>query len=398
MPNQPGRSSRDAARMLWTLFAVLGAQMLLLLGAHFFHLGVRPGLIFAQPTDIAFFRDGARIWLTGGNPYLMNGFVTPPPSLLFSLPLVPWSRPLADHLLLAANILLLAWAMRRYAAALGLRLRDQALLLLAAALFFSTQESVREGNLDVLMFALLVLAFTARSDGGAISLGASIGVKAYSAVFLPVMLRLRQWRMAALTVATVGGLMLPFYHLWLPAYHALQFRGGRVWGLSIAPASLVLPFLGGDARREAVAGWLLMELLVASFFIALLRDRSRRVTPQTLARYAPWMLSAPSLVFSYVGVQALPVLALLLATARRRTLRRAEWCTFLGFLLLGMHLERIVCAMPVTDLVLRQIRDHGAMVQALGVVLMILGTTLTPCGEDDRHAARMPNSNERVTT
>jgi hypothetical protein len=54
--------------------------------------------------------------------------------------------------------------------------------------------------------------------------------------------------------------------------------------------------------------------------------------------------------------------------------------------------------MPVTDLALRQIRDHGAMVQALGVVLMILGTTLTPCGEDDRHAARMPNSNERVTT
>ncbi len=380
---QPGRPSRDAARMLWTLFAVLGAQMLLLLGAHLFHLGVRPGLIFAQPTDIAFFRDGARVWLMGGNPYLMNGFVTPPPSLLFSLPLVPWSRPLVDHLLLAANILLLAWALRRYSAALGLRLRDQALVLLAAAIFFSTQESVREGNLDVLMLCLLVVAFTARGDGGAIALGASIGVKAYSAVFLPVLLRLRQWRAAALTVATVGVLMLPFYQLWLTAYHALQFRGGRVWGISIAPASLVLPFLGGDARREIVASWLLMELLVASFLIALLRDRSRRVTPQTLARYAPWMLSAPSLVFSYVGVQALPVLAFLLATARRRALRSAEWCTFSGFLLLGIHMERIVCTLPVAETVLRQIRDHAAMVQALGVVLMIVGSALTPCGEDD---------------
>ena len=388
MPNQPGRPSRDAVRILWTLFAVLGAQLLLLLSAHFFHLGVRPGLIFAQPTDIAFFRDGARVWLTGGNPYLMNGFVTPPPSLLFSLPLVPWSRPLVDHLLLAVNILLLACALVRYSSALGLRLRDRALVLLAAAIFFSTQESVREGNLDVLMFSLLVLAFTARSDGGAIALGASIGVKAYSAVFLPVLLRLRQWRAAAQTVATVGVLMLPFYHLWLPAYHALQFRGGRVWGLSIAPASLVFPFLGGDARREVVASWLLMELLAVSFLIALLRDRSRRVTPQTLARYAPWMLSAPWLVFSYVGVQALPVLALLLATARRRTLRPAEWCTFSGFLLLGIHVERIVCALPVAETTLRQIRDHGAMVQALGVVLMILGTALTPCGEDDLPCGR----------
>ncbi len=367
-------------------FAILGAQMLLLLAAYFFRFGSHPAWIFAQPTDIAFFRDGARVWITGGNPYQMDGFVTPPPSLLFSLPLVPWSRPLIDHLLLAANILLLAWALYRYSKAVGLRRVDRALILLAAAIFFSTQESLREGNLDVLMFALLVLAFTARPDGGAMALGASIGAKAYSALFMPVLLRLRQWRMAAIALVTLCLLMLPFHNLWLPAYHALQFRGGRYWGLSIAPATLVLPFLGGDARLEAIASWLLVELLAVSFFIALLRDRSRQVTPQTLARYAPWMLSAPSLVFSYVGVQALPVLSLLLATARRRALRRSEWCIFMGFLLLGMHVERIVCAMPIAGTAFHFIRDHAAMVQSLGVVLMLLGTSLNPCGEDDWRA------------
>jgi hypothetical protein len=380
---QPPRPSRDAARLLWTLFAVFGAQMLLLLGSSLFHFGGHPSWIFAQPTDIFFFQDAAQAWLKSGNPYLRDGFVTPPPSLLFSLPLVPFSRPLADHLFLFANVLLLGWSLYRYATVLGLRRGDRAFVLCAAAIFFSTMESVREGNLDVLMLALLILAFTMRANGGAIALGASIGAKAYSALFLPVLLRLRQWRMVAVTVATLCVLMLPFHRLWLPAYHALQFRGGRYWGLSIAPATLVLPFLGGDARREEIATWLLVELLATSFLIALLRDRSRRVTPQTLARYAPWMLSAPSLVFSYVAVQALPVLMLLLATARRRALRRAEWCIFLGFLLLGVHVERIVCALPMAETTFRLIRDHAAMVQSLGVVLMIVGTALNPCSEDD---------------
>jgi len=76
-----------------------------------------------------------------------------------------------------------------------------------------------------------------------------------------------------------------------------------------------------------MAGWLLMELLVASFFIALLRDRSRRVTRR---RWRVMPVDALRAIAGLLlrGVQALPVLALLLATARRRTLRRAEWCTF----------------------------------------------------------------------
>jgi hypothetical protein len=375
-------SYRDADRLQWTVSLVLGAQMIGLLAVSSLHWGAHSTWIWAQPTDLAFFRDGARVWLEGGNPYQINGFVTPPPSLLFSSLLVPVARPMADWLFLATNVALLAWSLRRYAVAVGLARREQVFFLLASSIFFSTQESAREGNLDVLMLALLVLTFTLSGAGGALALGASIGTKAYSILFLPVMLRFRQWRRCGIAVLALCLLMLPFYRLWSPAYHSLMFRSGRFWSLSIAPASLVYPLLGGDAKVESLAALLLNEFLAVTFVVALVRDRSGKLTPQTLARYAPWMLAAPSLVFSYVGVQALPVLAVLMGAARRRKLQRAEWCIFLGFLLLGIHAERLAGALPLAQNTFQFWRTHAAMVQALGVVLMIVGTCFVNTAED----------------
>jgi hypothetical protein len=376
----PRASHRDAARLLGLVFVVFGAQLILFLAARLFHWG-HSSWIWAQPTDLAFFRDGARVWLSGGNPYEINGFVTPPPSLLFSAPLAALGRPLADHIFISVNLVLLTWSLRRYAAAVGLARREQALFLLTAAIFFSTQESIRQCNLDVLMLALLVLTFTTRGkSSGALALGASIGAKAYSVLFLPVMLRFRQWRPVGIAVLTFCLLLLPFYRLWTSAYHALLFRSGRFWNVSIAPASLVYPLLGGDAKVESLATLLLYEFLAITFIVALIRDRNPETSPQTLGRYAPWMLAMPSLVFSYVGVQALPVLAVLLGTSQRRPLRRSEWCILAGFLLLGIHAERIACALPLAYDSFRYWRAHVTMIQAAGVVLMIAGTCLTPVG------------------
>jgi hypothetical protein len=375
----PRAAGRDAAKLLGLVFLVFGAQVALLLAARLFHWGGHPSWIWVQVTDLAFFRDGARVWLSAGNPYGINGFVTPPPSLLFSAPLTALHRPLADHAFIFANVLLLVWSLRRYAAAVGFALREQMLFLLAATIFYSTQESVREGNLDVLMLALLVLAFTTRdSSRGAVALGASFGAKFYSALFLPVMLRFRQWRSLGVAVLTFCLLLLPFHRIWIPAYHALIFRGGRFRSISIAPASLVYPLLGGNAKIESLATMLLYEFVAITFLVALIRDRSQRPSPRTLGRYAPWMLAIPSLVFSYVGVQALPVLAVLLEAARRRPLRRSEWCTLAGFLLLGIHAETIVCALPVAFDTFQFWRMHAAMIQSAGVVLMIVGSCLTP--------------------
>jgi hypothetical protein len=383
MREAPETPHHDAIRLLWMVFLTFGAQIAFLIAGRWLHGGEHASLIFAQFNDFACFRDGARAWLSGGDPYHVWGFVTPPPSLLFSALLAPWNSPLTVQVIRSINVVLLVWALRRYAAAVGLARGQQALFLLASAIFFSTQESVRECNLDVLMLVLLVLTFTLPGkSGGAVALAASIGTKVYSAVFLPVMLRLRQWRSAGIAALTLCLLMLPFHRLWMLAYQALMHRSNRFWNLSIAPASLVLPWLGGDARVESVAALLLNEFIAITFTLALVRDRSRKLTPQTLARYAPWMLSLPSLVFSYVGVQALPVLAALLATAHRRALRRAEWCILAGFLLLGIHLERVVCVLPLDFGTFYFVRQHASMVQSLGVILMIAGTCLTPGGED----------------
>ena len=275
----PQASRRDATRLLKLVYVVFGAQiilfLILFLVATVFHWG-HPSWIFIQPTDLVFYRDAARELFSGGNPYEtngVNGFVTPPLSLLFTAPLAASGRPLADYIFMSVNLVLLIWSMRRYAAAVGLARREQMLFLLAATLFFSTQESVRSGNLDVLMLTLLVLTFTAHGKPcGPIALGASIGTKAYSGLFLPVLLRFRQWRPIGITVLALGILLLPFYRLWTSAFHALLFRGGRFWNVSISPASLVFPI--GDAKLESFATMLLYEFLAITFIVALIRDRS----------------------------------------------------------------------------------------------------------------------------
>jgi hypothetical protein len=100
------------------------------------------------------------------------------------------------------------------------------------------------------------------------------------------------------------------------------------------------------------------------------------------------MLALPTLVFSYVGILALTVLASLLAMARKRALRRAEYCRFIGFLLLGIHVAHTTNLMPLPfD------TYHGStLVQSAGVVLMIIGTCFSPSYEDSAETLHRTNA------
>jgi hypothetical protein len=229
--------------------------------------------------------------------------------------------------------------------------------------------------MDGLMLALMIAAFSVRRRlWGAPWLAFSIGLKLYSIVFLPVALRRRQWRFAALTAATLVAFLLPFHKLWPAALLALVGRDGRYLPGSIAPATLVYSFLGEVSRARM---GLCLLFWAITFGVALYRDHERELSAHTLARYVPWMLSVPALVWSYVGVLALAVLASLVATARRRRLHRAEYCCFAGFLLLGTRVGQVTDYIPLTY----DFRDHAAVVQSFGVVLMMIGMCLTPCEE-----------------
>jgi len=329
--------------------------------------------------DFTLLQHGARDWLAGRDPYRLNGFVTPPLSLVIPLLLSHLSVDRATLLFVCANLVLVPLALWWYAAALRLERPERVFLLVVSALFISAQECTRGGNMDGVMFVLLVAAFSVRRRlGGALWLAASMATKLYSIILLPVALRRRQWRFAALTVGVTLALLLPFYRLWPSALHALVARNARGAHASIAPSTLIFALLGGPGKAAKI---LFLAFWTITFVVALYRDRGSEFTPRTLARYIPWMIALPALVFSYEGVLALAVLASLAATARERPLRRAEYCCFAGFLLLGIHVERVTDLMPLSYGTSQWFWVHQALVQSCGVVMIILGTCFAPGNE-----------------
>jgi hypothetical protein len=335
--------------------------------------------IFAQTYDFGYLYDGAKAWLEGHDPYHVNGFITPPVSLIIPALLAHLSLARATFVFFIGNLLLVPLAMWWYAGTLGIPRRERRMLLLASALFVSAQQSVRGGNLDGVMLVLLVAAFsTRRRFAGAFWLAASIGIKLYSVILVPVALRRRQWRFAALVVFAVLLMLLPFHNLWPSAVHALMGRSQREIQGSIAPATLIFLLTGGASR----AGTLLAAAFWGiTFAVTLYGDHEVECSPRTLARYVPWMLALPAMVFSYAGVLALTVLTSLAAVARKRPLQRAEQCMLAGFLLLGIHVERVTNVLPLTMDTDLFFRGHAAVIQSLGVVLMMIGTCASRCGE-----------------
>jgi len=382
MPQTPATARHRTNELLRIVLLVFGGQVAVLYFLHFVYIS--GGSIFGaffQSLDFVYFHNAARVWLAGRDPYTSFGFVTPPLSLVIPTLLGRLTLARATFIFLCLNVAVVPLAFWWYAGALKLRLQERILLMLCGVLFISAQECVRGGNMDGLMLVLLIAAFSVRRRlGGAVWLAASIGLKLYSVILLPVALRRRQWRFAGCTLLALVVLLLPFFHLWPSAIHALFARDSRFLQMSIAPPMLLYSLLGNfssTGKRFCLAFWLI------TFFWALYADNERELTPATVERYVPWMLAWPALVFSYTGVLALTVLASLVATARLRPLRRAEYACFAGFLLLGIHVEHITNLLPLVGEKYVFYRSHAAVIQSLGVVVMILGTCLSPCGKQE---------------
>jgi hypothetical protein len=373
-------SPRNGARELLRLvLLVFGGELLALYCARY--LSTRDfnvfGMLYLGP-DFPFFYEGARAWLSGRDPYTVFGFVTPPPSLLLPALLTHLSGESARRVFFYSNAALIPLTTWWYGRVLRLRTLDQLLFAGCAWLFASTQQCIRGGNMDGLMFALLVAAFSLqRKSAGAMCLAASIGTKLYSVILFPVLLRRRQWRFAAIAAIALLLLMLPLVHLWPSAIRALQSRDMRLTQRSISPAALFL-FLTGS--YGAAGRWVCLAFWLLTLFLALYNDRERELTPQTAGRYVPWMFAWPALVFSYVGVIALAALGGLLSTAQKRPLRRSEYLVFVGFLVFGIQLECFTNLMPLAQDRFVFFRILSAVIQSCGVVFMMLGTCLTVTG------------------
>ncbi len=206
-------ASRQRARQLLRIaLLVFGGQVLLLYVVHWVYQS-GSGVIstFFQSHDFVYFYNGARAWREGHNPYTSHGFVTPPLSLLIPRALSGLTMSQATRCFLWLNLLLAPVALLWQARRLELPARELTMFGAVAFLFISTHESIRGGNMDALMLVLLIAAFAARRKAaGAAALATSIGLKVYSAILLPVLLRRRQWRYAGMASGWLLLMMLPF--------------------------------------------------------------------------------------------------------------------------------------------------------------------------------------------
>jgi hypothetical protein len=361
---------------------VLGGQVVIFYALHNLFRSKDPALavFFDGGFDYTYFHQGAQAWLAGRDPYGVFGFVTPPLSLLIPSLLSHLSLDRAVLVFVCCNLVLVPMSLWWYARALGLQRRERVLLLLVVALFIPAEECMRGGNMDGVMFALLVAAFSVRHRlRGAVWLAASMAIKLYSIILLPVALRRRQWRFAALTAAVTVILLLPFYRLWPSALHAMLARNARDTRVfSIAPATLIFSMLGGPGN---VGKGLFLAFWAITLVVALYRDQGRELTPRTLARYIPWMFALPAQVYSYEAVLALAVLASIVATACERLLRREEYCCFVGFLLLGIRVEQATRLLPLSYATYQFFWKCQEVLPSLGVVLIMLGACLSPSAE-----------------
>jgi hypothetical protein len=386
------QSCQRVRSLLRVVLLVFGGQIVFIFLVHFiFAKGTPVFKGFCDGYDFTYFHSAAQAWRNGHDPYQVKGFVTPPPSLIIPSLVAHLPEVRATRVFLCLNLVLVPLSLWWYGSVLGLRWRELILLLASATVFISTQECIRGGNMDGLMFALLIAAFCVRRRViGPLWLAASIVIKVYSVIFLAIALRRRQWRFVGLTILAVFLLLLPFHDLWPSALHALVGRNTRYLYLSVAPARLIFSLSGEGSRTGSVVN---LAFWVATFSLAMYRDREVELSPYTLARYVPWMLALPTLVFSYVGVLALAVLASLLAIARKRSLLRAEYCSFIGFLLLGIHVAHTTNLMPLSfD------TYHGStLVQSAGVVLMIIGACFSPSHKESRETLHRPNATVEQT-
>jgi hypothetical protein len=368
------RSPRDLhpARLLLILF--LGQIALYLMASLVFDYGTLRLRGFGTGDDFHFFYGAAGYWLSGASPYLEDAYVTPPPAML---PAALLHRLPMQTALLVFNLVtlpLMFAGLWKFGKAMELSRRNRLLYLAVAATFPPLWMTLNGGNVDGLMLALLLFAYAARRRiTRAVLLACSIVVKVYSALMVVVLLRKREFAVVGLIAAVCLLALLPFWRLWPETIHALLFRTQRQnINFNISPAELfffLFRFLGPVVWKVLYAAF-----WFGTFAYTLVR-RGAAAEAESLAVFAPWMVSAPLLVFSYVGIIALPALALLLRTFQDRPLRRPEWLMIVGFLLLGFHPEFVANYWTLSFLTFAFLRGVVTATGCLGTSLLVIGAT-----------------------
>jgi Glycosyltransferase family 87 len=329
-----GAMNIAGARRIHWRFAVLGfSYMGLCYASLLMQSDIQLVVRYFLGLDFKEFYDAAHVYLTGGNPYEVARFVTPPASLLPNLLLSPFDFYTARDLWCLAGAIMLGTGGVLAARAAGHRGTD--VFLTVAFLFatFPAQMLIERGNIDALIFLLLALALAARPAWlAAVAWTLAALIKIYPALLGPYLWRSRGHRSLLVSIAVVALVCAAFWRETL-AYgpHLLMRATEERFDQNLSPVA----YFGHGFHIYALA------------YVALNLWLDRRLLSQEttteVRRFlgGAWivpMLFFPRVVLSYVGVVL--VLAFVALDPLEQRLRRWQR--------LGLALLEGLVMMPTT--------------------------------------------------
>jgi hypothetical protein len=331
-----GAMNSAAARRIHWRFAVLGCSYMgLCYASLLMQSDIQLVVRYFLGLDFKEFYDAAHVYLTGGNPYDVARFVTPPASLLPNLLLSPFDFYTARDLWCLAGVMMLGAGGVLAARAAGHRGTD--VLLTVAFLFatFPAQMLIERGNIDALIFLLLALVLAARPSWlAAVAWALAALIKIYPALLGPYLWRSRGRRSLLWALVVVAVVCAAFWRETI-AYgpHLMMRATEERFDQNLSPVA----YFGHGFHIYALA-YVALNLWLDRRLLS--REATTEVRRFLGGAWIVPMLFFPRVVLSYVGVVL--VLAFIALDPLEQRLRRWQR--------LGLALLEGLVMIPTTGL------------------------------------------------
>jgi hypothetical protein len=267
--------------------------------------------------DFLPYYQAARVWLRGGNPYLVQGTTTPPLSILVVMPLTSLDFVAASYLnAIAATLAMMAAVALVVVAARGtLRLGRDWPFFLLLVLSYPFSFLVSRGNVEYWVWLLVAVGlWSAATRKSAVVTGTMFGLgallKLYPLVFIVPLVANRRRNAAAVAVAVViAGLTVPHTYDFVAgslgerlARRVDLYQNASLTGLfhyALAQVGLA------DLRPARAAALTIYGLALGSCCLLDWRappPATGRWVGLSLALYAPFIGAIPDVAYCYVLV------------------------------------------------------------------------------------------------
>lgn len=144
--------------------------------------------------------EASAVWLAGGDPYGVYGFVYSPLALLAALPF----RIAGEWAWFAVEAFALVWIMLK--ASRGLNSTNRAFVVLTGFLFLPATSDLLLGNVTLVLTAVALIAISSDRVGSGVAFG--LGLAAVpKPLFVPIVLWMFRYRRRSLGGVVVGGLI-----------------------------------------------------------------------------------------------------------------------------------------------------------------------------------------------